>query len=303
MRWFERPFPGSDRDQHWYMLRTEHQLEQFTEQRAESQARAFLEDRIPKRIDPGSVKALCVEDHFHVGTRYKDVPNCIHRFRSLEYLRIPTRYVPHLREDSIPSSVRVLETIGDCPATFPEGISLPNVVRLEAPTAPLKFTAVTFPNLRHLELRFDGKRSMFPVLRDLSRLHSLSIGPNRDPEIFEAVGAKALAVLNLAGGAIDSLAGIERLRSLSAVGLRSLDKLKDISALPKLPKLKDVMITWCGKLSAFDPLLRLAALKYLDIFGCKSFRLDKYQAALAGRNLRKLSLPPENWLRRASRRR
>src|SRR6516165_2024877 len=118
---------------------------------------------------------------------------------------------------------------------------------------------------------------MFPVLRDLSRLHSLSIGPNRDPEIFEAVGAKALAVLNLAGGAIDSLAGIERLRSLSAVGLRSLDKLKDISALPKLPKLKDVMITWCGKLSAFDPLLRLAALKYLDIFGCKSFRLDKYQ--------------------------
>jgi hypothetical protein len=293
MRWFERPFPGSDRKQHWFMLRTERQLEQFGQEPwAALRARAFLADRIPPDIDPGSVKALCIEDHFHLDTQCADVPASVHRFRSLEFLRLPKRYIPQLRQDSIPDTVRVLDTIGDGPATFPEGITLPNVVRLIGGNAALKFTPKTFPCLSHLELRLDGKRTMLGVLRDLSQLQTLSIGPNRDTEIFGAVGAKALTVLNLAGGAIETLAGIERLRSLRAVGLRSLDKLKDIGALARLPKLKGVMITWCAKLSAFDPLLQLASLEYLDIFGCKGFRAEEYGPALADKNLRELRLPP-----------
>lgn len=276
------------------MLRTERQLDPFRQEPWTAfRARAFLADRIPRDIDPGSVKALCIEDEFHRDGRFDDVPDCVHRFRALEYLRVPKSYVAHLRQDSIPDTVRVLETIGDGPAAFPEGISLPQVVRLVSGNAALKFTANTFPRLRHLDLRLDGKRTMLPVLRELSHLQTLGIGPNKDAQIFGAIGAQGLATLNLAGGALTTLAGIERLRFLSAVGLRSLDKLTDIEALTRLPRLKDVVLTWCAGLSAFDPLLRLAALEYLDIFGCKRFRSEEYRAALAGRNLRELNLPPE----------
>jgi hypothetical protein len=292
MRWFERPFPGSERNQHWFMLRSERQLEQFAQEPwAAFRARAFLADRIPSDVDLDSVKALCIEDQFHLETQCADVPACVHWFRSLEYLRLPKKYIPQLRQDSIPDSVRVLETVGDGLARFPEGISVPNVVRLVGGYVALQFTPKTFPRLKHLDLRLDSRRTMLAVLSELSQLQTLSIGPNRDGEVFGAVGAKALAVLNLAGGAIETLAGIERLRSLRAVGLRSLDKLKDISSLARLPKLQDVMITWCARLAAFDPLLQLASLEYLDIFGCKSFRSEEYALALAERNLKGLSLP------------
>jgi hypothetical protein len=250
-----------------------------------------LIDRFPDDLDPDTVKALCIEDQYQYETKCTDIPDCIHQFRSLQYLRVPNRYIPHLRPDSIPQTVRVLATDGAGAVTFPREISLPNVVRLDDGYAPLRFTPQTFPGLKHIHLQLDAKRTMLPVVRELTKLQTLSIGPNRDGEVFAWVGAKELTVLNLASGTLETLAGIERLRDLTAVGLRSLYRLKNIGALTRLPSLNDVMLTWCANLIAFDPLLRIASLKYLDIFGCKGYRADRYGAALAARKLKGLPLP------------
>jgi hypothetical protein len=286
------------------MLRTRRQLEAVTQTTSHGlHNRCFLAPEIPPTIDRARVKGLCIEgDGGFEESRFTDIPDTVHSFPHLEYLRLPKRYVPELRPQAFPSRVRVLEIVGDGAIGFPEEITFPHVQRLTTDRVALRFGPQTFPRLKHLQFLLDSRRSMLAVLPELKLLQTLSIGPNRDGEIFRAVGASALRALNLAGGTMRALGGIERLESLTAIGLRSLDKLEDIDALTQLPKLNDVMITWCAKLSDYRPLLRLSALDYLDVFGCKNFDVAHYGPKLQTLRLKGLSLPPEGWLHRASKR-
>ncbi len=284
--------PGSDRHQHWFMLRTRQQLEHFNEVPwISKQSRAFLADKVPSNINYTAVKALCIEDAFAHETDFIDIPPSIHLFPSLEYLRLPKKYVPHLQQGEIPASVRVLEIMGKGTVTFLDKLSFPQIEWLKGLPTALKFAKDTFPHLRHLTLRLDSHRTMLPVLAELDQLETLGIGPNHDGAVFAAIGEDRLTTLALGSGKIQTLDGIERLQSLVAVSLTNMDKLENIDGLARLSKLSEVNITWCANLSNYDPLLRISTLQHVEIFSCKKFDMLNYGPKLQSLPLKTMRMP------------
>lgn len=274
------------------MLRTVQQLEHFNQEPwIAGQAHAFLAEKIPPDINFRAVKALCLEDVFYRETNFTDIPESLHLFSNLEYLRLPKKYIPQLRQGDIPDSVRVLEIIGEGTVTFPGKLAFPQVERLAGIPTALKFTRYNFPHLRHLTLRLDSRRTMLPVLAQLDRLETLGISPNHDGAVFEALAGTHLTVLALGSGQIRTLDGLERLQSLVAVRVTNMDKLENIESLVKLPGLAEVEISWCANLSNYEALLALPALEHLSIFGCKKFDPNKYEAKLKSLPLKTLSYP------------
>lgn len=288
----KHPRDAFPRNQHWFMLRTEQQLENFNQEPwVEVRPRTFLAGKIPLELDLATIRALCLEDVFAGQTDFTDIPGSLHLFPGLEYLSLPKKYVPQLQPGDIPESVRVLEIIGEGPATFPGVVSLPQIEQLAGLPTALKFTKYTFPRLRHLTLRLDRQRGMLSVIADMDQLETLGISPNRDGAVFEAVEKLKLVALYLGSGAIQTLDGIERLQSLRTVRLTNMDKLTNIEGLARLSNLTEITISWCANLVDYEALLEIPTLEYLEIFGCKKFDSRSYGPRLQSLSLKTLRHP------------
>jgi len=137
-------------------------------------------------------------------------------------------------------------------------------------------------NLRVLEVisdtRFDADLRRWPLLESLSltwngkleslgctKLRSLYVTPWRQPDLAPLGNLPHLRNLEITGGSLRSLSGVEACKRLENLTIAYLTKLEDFSAIRSVPSLKTVTIDSCKRLHSLSCLAPLPNLEKLDL--------------------------------------
>ncbi len=173
---------------------------------------------------------------------------------------MPLMLARTLSRKDTPSSVRTLsfdESPGLAPsAHIPADVVLPKVDTVQCYDGVLSFERASFPNLRSVAIELGPRSKMPEVLASYTKLGFVHLGKIHDEAALAFLEPFEVETLSITSGALKSLRGLERLRSLKRVYVKNLPKLADISSITALPKLTSITIQYCGALRDLKPLLR-----------------------------------------------
>lgn len=144
------------------------------------------------------------------------------------------------------------------------------------------------PDLVRLELDLLEVREKpsLDVLSHFKNLQSLSLRGHYE-DLAKFSNLKSLKALKLSEVKIDALPALTHLVNLQSLVLRT-SKIKDISALPTIGKLKYLELVELAKLVSLDSIKQLTSLEYLELSGLNNFeRLPSCEDLV---NLKRVSL-------------
>jgi hypothetical protein len=230
------------------------------------------------------IDRLIVYFHANSHSGFRKADRLEHDLRflvNLESLGIPVRFAKTLSPDQLPPQLRRLafDSDGKTRGVLPADRVFPGIEDLNGDNAVLDFAKRSFPNLRVLASRLDPKRSLLDVIAEYPRLDILEIGPIKEETAIGRIAGCSIDFLNLEGGSLPSLAGLERLEGLRCLRLKQLDKLEDIRALESCPSLERLEIHSCARLRDYASLLKIPTLQSLFLF--RNLKLDKAACAAA----------------------
>lgn len=285
-----RDYPGSRRDEQWIGFVTANQQRMMIDRWPGSPfARQSFVFNTPGEQAAIGVRSLVVEDVFYKeyeGSR--SLPEVLPRLRHLEYLALPIPYIKDLERDAIPASVRVLAAIGKGSARFQKGLQLPHVTQLLAWEAQVDFDEGAFPSLVRLAARTSTERS-WKLLAKL-QLGGLDCGPIGSSAAFHHLRGEGLTHLNVHGGSIESLEGLQRLEQLRYLRLKNLPRLRDISALRHLPALVELDILYCSAIEQPEVLAEIPPLRRLLLVRCRGLTAESLSPLFGDRTLEQLRI-------------
>lgn len=89
--WFQQAYPGSDREQHWFIVRTQEQFDQLQQPPWDSfRSRVLFADRLPPGHQHPDIQAITLEDHLAPDpAQPRQLPAGFHQWPQVSYLRIP----------------------------------------------------------------------------------------------------------------------------------------------------------------------------------------------------------------------
>ena len=229
---------------------------------------------------------LCAE-----GKETDALPVFLRRLPNLVYVELPAHLAKTLQTEQLPHSVRSLhvrENGGS--ASIRKSASFTNIKAVSSARVALKFTPGNFPNIKYLSLRFDARKSMLPVLREINTLRYLEVNPCSDEQTLIGLTKNDLTYLRLSGGKITSLGGIERLERLRGLWLHDLTKLSDITSLAALEDLQELTIAYCPQINSAETFLKIRNLRRLSVLGCGDIWVTQIRPQLNLLGLEKLDL-------------
>jgi hypothetical protein len=236
---------------------------------------------------PAKAKAidrLIVYFHANTHSGFRKADRLEHDLRFLVNLRsleVPVRFAASLSPEQLPSSLQRLSFDGDgkTRGLLPKDRVFAGIRVVDSDNTDLHFEKKSFPDLRELTSRLDRKGSLLDVIASYPSLDSLEIRPVKDTTTLHRLEPCSIERLVLIAGSLPTLEGIQHLRGLRCLALRSLDKLLDISALEMCSSLELLHIQSCARLTDYHPLLKAPALKSLWLHGNR--RLDAKACATA----------------------
>lgn len=219
---------------------------------------------------------------------FLELPEILSAMSALQSLTISgssavSAAITQLKEGDLPSQLSEIRVLIDDGKTlhWPR-ITLPNLRALTV-VGELRFDEEQFPLLESLSFRPD--RSLRTLRQALSLplvgLH-LQLVPT-DEEIFEMLAARPLHSLGLHGGTkLTTLDGIGALSDLTALQVKNLRNLGDISGLRMLPRLERLDLQYCTKISNIEVINDLDSLSRLTLVGCGNVGVEKIQHTIDG---------------------
>lgn len=222
----------------------------------------------------------------------KQLPPLVREASHVVRVEMPSRFIPYLQPDSIPTTVETLEfsklTENDEKAEFPKALHLPFVKRVSG--GELFLEPSNFPELTHLEISLDRKRVMLDRLPYIEKLRALGIGPCPN-NIFSSLENLKLGYLYLNTNlSLETLHGIEKLETVTDLVVNKWTKLTDLTALKYLPLLESLTISYCKRIQIAEPLLEISNLKSLFVWACNNKALKELSPKLEKRKLQRLSI-------------
>jgi len=216
------------------------------------------------------------------------IPTFIKQLVDIRSLRLPSQIAPSLTPDLIGPNVRALGFHGRNDRkywknkTITVGSQAPfeHVEYLFGDTlcyrseARFRLQAAVFPALKMIAFTFDRKMAFEETLKDMKGLIGVSAAG------FESIGRLADVlcgrdIVSLTLGwnrELTSLEGIERFPNLRYLKITSLTKLRTLSALEALGSLEYVGIYWSKRIEDLSALLKMPHLRQIDTFGNEQHR-------------------------------
>ena len=234
-------------------------------------AKLFRWGTIPRKVDTTRVLKLCIE---HEDESVDVLPDVIRTLPNLLWLDMPRRFVPKLKQDAVPPTVRTISLTGGGNVTLPKSLVLPGLQRLiGGRVAVLRFARHQVPDVTELSVKFDPGGSVLREVVGMEKLVSLAAVPISNRGILEAVARLPLRFLKASRGHLDTVEPLRDCPTLTDLWLEDLTGLTSIASLADLPRLRELSVTYCSKLQLDRSLLRLPALRRLMFFACKDIGL------------------------------
>ena len=211
-------------------------------------------------------------------------PSWIASLGTVAWLGVPARFALRGNLRWLPESVESLSLMND--RTMEIIVSpdhcYPRLTRLSS-VVPLVVDPDSFPSLQYLSIKVGRRNRMLAVLDQFKGLKSLEVGPCRDA-LWSKLEGLALNHLRLNGDRRSSdLTHLSGLQMLDTLWLSNWTQLTSMAGIERFANLEDVTLTYCKRIVDIEALGRVAHLKKLNVFECKSNELDALAARLAGK--------------------